>query len=98
MHVAIRHYKTNAPYLDADLIDRIKTEFVPMLRSTPGFHAYRVVDTGANEIATISFFESEEGARASVEKAAQWVAENLDDLVAGPPTVIEGEQVFSELV
>lgn len=97
MHVAIRHYKTNVSHLDDDLIGRIKTEFVPILRSTPGFHAYRVVDTGANEIATVSFFETVEGARASVEKAAQWVGENLAHLIAGEPTVIAGEQVFSEL-
>lgn len=97
MHVAIRHYKTNISHLDEELLSRIKDEFVPIIRSTPGFHAYRIVDTGANGIATISFFETEEGARTSVEKAAQWVGENMADLVEGPPTVIAGEQVLSEL-
>lgn len=97
MHVSIRHYKTNVSHLDDDLLGRIKNEFVPLIRSTPGFHAYRIVDSGANEIATISIFETEEGAKASIEKAAEWVSANLAHLVAGKPTVIAGEQVLSEL-
>lgn len=98
IHVAIRHYKLNVSHLDDDLLARINNEFAPILRSTPGFHAYRIVDTGANEIATVSFFETEEGAKASIEKAAEWVSANLAHLVDGAPTVVAGEQVFSELV
>ena len=98
MYVSIRHYQTTVPGLNSDLINRLRTEFAPILRSIPGFHAYRVVDTGSNEIATISFFETAEGAQASIEKSADWVHSNLADLIVGQPTVILGEQVFSELV
>ncbi len=96
MHVAIRHYKINVSHLDEELLDRIRNEFIPLIRPTPGFRAYRIIDTGANEIVTISVFDTEEGASASVEKAAEWVSANLAHLVAGPPTVITGKTVISE--
>ncbi len=95
MHAVIRHYKTNVP-LDDALIDRVRNEFVPILKSVDGFDAYRILNTGQNELATISVFETAAGAEESVEKAAQWIAENMADLVSGPPTVIAGEVILSE--
>ena len=89
MHVVIRHYKTNVP-LDDALIDRVRNEFVPILKSVDGFNSYRILNTGQNELATISVFETAAGAEESVEKAAQWISENMADLVSGPPTVAVG--------
>ena len=97
MHFVIRHYRMNVPQLDDALIDRVRNEFVPILKSVDGFHAYRILSAGQNELATISVFETAAGAEESVEKAAQWVNANLADLVSGPPTVIAGEEILSAL-
>ena len=97
MHFAIRHYRMNVPQLDDALIDRVRDEFVPILESIDGFHAYRILNTGQSELATISVFDTAAGAEESVEKAAQWVGDNLADLVTGPPTLIAGEEILSKL-
>jgi hypothetical protein len=97
MHTSIRIYKTNIEKLDEALLEKIETEFVQIIRTVVGFHAYRIIDSGNNSIATISLFETEEGANASHEKAREWVAANLAHLVDGPPTAFTGTQVFSEL-
>ncbi len=97
MHFSIRHYKLNVKGLDDDLIGRIKDEFVPILKEIPGFHAYRIIDTGDYEIATMTAFETKEGADASIEKARAWVDANLASLVKERVSAISAEQVFSEL-
>jgi hypothetical protein len=83
--------------LDDELIGRVEREFAQIVRSIPGFHAYRLIDSGNHSVASISFFEAEQGAHESIEKAREWIEANLAQLVDGPPTVFIGEQVFSEL-
>ena len=97
MHFSIRHYELNVEKLDNELIARIKNEFVPILKEIPGFHAYRIIDSGDHEIATMTAFETKEGAVASVEKAREWVDANFSDLVKERISAISGEQIFSEL-
>jgi hypothetical protein len=98
MHTSIRIYKTTIEKLDADILQKIETEFVKILRSVAGFHAYRIIDSGDHSIATISFFETEQGANESFEKSQEWVKANVAHLIDGPPTKFTGEQVFSDLV
>jgi hypothetical protein len=97
MHTSIRIYKTTIEKLDDTVLQKIETEFAQILRTVPGFHAYRIIDSGNNSIATMSFFETEQGANESVEKSQEWVKANLAHLVEGPPTIFTGQQVFSEL-
>ena len=97
MHFSIRHYRLNVEKLDSDLIGRIKNEFAPILREIPGFHAYRIIDSGNYELATMTAFETKEGADASTEKASEWVNANLAHLVKERVSAISGEQVLSEL-
>ena len=97
MHTAIRFYKTKVEKLDEPTLHKIETEFTHILRTVPGFHAYRLIDSGNSSAASVSFYETEEGALQSIEKTRDWVEANLNHLVDGPPTVFIGEQVFSEL-
>ncbi|MBT3995995.1 MAG: hypothetical protein HOF01_09360 [Chloroflexi bacterium] len=97
MHTSIRIYKSKIEKLDTDVLQKIETEFVQILRTVAGFHAYRIIDSGNYSIATISFFETEQGANESFEKSQEWVQANLAHLVDGPPTKFTGQQVFSEL-
>ena len=97
MYFAIRQYNMAVKKLDQGVLYRIKSEFIPILKKTPGFHAYRVIDTGDYEIVTISAYETEEGAAASTDASAEWVGNNLTHLVAGTPTVFFGEDVLSAM-
>ena len=95
--VSIRTYKSKIQKLDAETIEKVETGFAKIIREVPGFHAYRLVDSGSYQVASISVYDTEESTNESVEKSKGWVAENLAHLIDGPATVFTGEQVFSQL-
>ena len=92
-YVSIRRYE------GIDNIDEVirltQEEFVPIVSGTPGFIAYRAVDAGGGVAATISVFESQEGAEESNRRAAEWAKENLASLITSPPQITAGEAVVS---
>ena len=60
MYAAIRTYQT----IDAgEVTRRANRGFVPILRGTPGFIAYYIVDGGDGRLASISVFEERAGPR-----------------------------------
>ena len=49
------------------------------------------IDAGDGVVASISVFENQEEAERSDEAAADWVKDNLADVVEGPPEITAGE-------
>lgn len=92
MYAAIRTYKVSD---SGEVSRRAEDGFVPLVREAEGFVAYGIVDGGDGTIASISVFEDQAGAQASTEKAADWVRENLAELVEGAPQVLSGEVTVS---
>jgi hypothetical protein len=88
MFAAIRRYETN-PASVKELIQRINTEFVPLVSKSPGFIAYLVVEDGKGAIASISMFETEAGAQESTAQAANWV-KSIKSLLPNTPQVTAG--------
>ena len=74
---------------------RVNEGFVPLVKELPGFVAYYWVDAGGGVMASTSVFEDQSGAEASVERAADWVRENIAELLPNPPEVVTGEVVAS---
>jgi len=74
---------------------RVNEGFVPLVKELPGFVAYYWVDAGGGVMASTSVFEDQAGAEASVERAADWVRENIAELLPNPPDVMTGEVVAS---
>ena len=74
---------------------RVNEGFVPLVKELPGFVAYYWVDAGGGEMTSLSVFEDQSGAEASIEQAAGWVRENIAELLPNPPDVISGEVVAS---
>ena len=91
MHAVIRHYKGSAKLID-ELVERQK-DVEELIRAVDGFVAYYLVRT-ADGGASISVFQTEEGATESTRRAAAYVAENLEGVASGPPEVIEGQAVI----
>ena len=88
MHTVIRRYEG---VLDtAEVARRAVDEFAPRLHERPGFQGYWAVDAGDGVLATISVFETEEEALATVPAAAAWVQEAVADLLPNPPQVTAG--------
>ena len=98
MFCVIRRY-TIKPGGARELVTRVEREFVPLLKSVPGFVAYTYIEGGQewgrDVIATISFFENREGAEASVRHAAQWVGDNLGGFEPSQPGVTAGEVLLT---
>lgn len=90
MFASMRQYALQSGK-SSELIERIRDEFVPMIDKAPGFVAYTVVQTSADEIATTSVFKTKSGAEDSAKLAAGWVKDNVSAYAAGPPRVTTGE-------
>ena len=93
MYAAVRKYKTT-PGAVSTLIQRVQEGFVPIISQVPGFVAYYALDTGNDTVASISVFDDQAGADASTSKAADWVKQNLADLVQGAPEITAGEMLI----
>ena len=90
MYTAVRKYKAT-PGAVSQLIQRVQEGFVPIISRVPGFIAYYALDTGNDTVASISVFDDQAGADASTSKAADWVKQNLAELVQGTPEITAGE-------
>lgn len=86
----IRHYQVDAKNM-GEIVSRAKSGFVPLVNKLPGFAAYTILDAGKGVLVTISGFTTKAGAEESTKKAAEWVKENLKQLVPNPPEVTAGE-------
>lgn len=99
MYTTIRRYTLGAGSM-RELITRLESEFVPLLRSVPGFVGYSALDAGFDEedapvLITISMFDSRAGAQESVARAAAWVAKNIAEFKLNPPIIMGGEVLLS---
>jgi hypothetical protein len=93
MYATVRRYEGVTDPAEAGR--RVSEGFVPLLRELPGFVAYYWVDGGEGVMASTSVFEDRDGAEASTERAADWVRENIAELLPNPPQVTTGEVVAS---
>ena len=90
MHASIRKYKIDSDAVVA-LAVRVEDGFIPIISKLPGFVSYMVIDAGDGVAASISIFESEDAAEQSNAAAAEWVRENLSDVITEAPEVTAGE-------
>jgi hypothetical protein len=88
LHASIRTYQASDTH---EVARRASHGFVPILRGTPGFIAYYVVDGGDGMIASVSLFEDQAGTDESTRRAAEWVADNIAELVISGPKLVAGE-------
>ena len=88
MYVSVRQYNGRNV---AEFTRRVQEGFVPIVRRVPGFLAWYLVDGGGGSLFTITLCEDQAGVEASVSAAADWVPDNVGDLVEGSPAVINGE-------
>lgn len=81
MYVTIRAYQGNSEL--ADTLLENETNIRELIGGIDGFKAYYLVKL-AEGTATVSVFDSKEGADASTAAAATWLSENQPDIAAAP--------------
>jgi hypothetical protein len=101
MYATVRRYEGVTDTAEAGR--RVAEGFVPILREMPGFVAYYWVDAGDGVMISTSIFEDlaatesisedREGVAESNTRAAEWVRENLSQLLPNPPQITSGEVV-----
>ena len=72
---------------------RVADGFVPLIRGMRGFVAYYWFDEGDGVMCSASIFEDRSHEEESNEKAAEWVRENLSEVLPNPPTITAGHVV-----
>ena len=91
---SIRRYTVDVANSD-EIISKVKEGFVPIIKGTPGFLGYYVINAGDGVLASVSVFESQAGVEESDSRAADWVKEHLAGLITSSPQITEGELVIS---
>jgi heme-degrading monooxygenase HmoA len=97
MFAAIRYYQADPPSID-EVVRRVQNDFVPLVRDTRGFVSYFILipSEREDEIVSVSVFEDREGAQESNRKAADWVEQNLSELLRPAPEFADGRVVVYE--
>ncbi|GAA2836138.1 hypothetical protein GCM10010441_70690 [Kitasatospora paracochleata] len=91
MYAVVRRYDGVTDPAEAGR--RVSEGFVPLLSRVPGFVAYYWVDAGAGVMVSTSVFRDEAGAEESIRRAAEFVRDNLAELLPNPPQVTAGQVV-----
>jgi hypothetical protein len=72
---------------------RVTTDFVPVVSKIPGFVGYYAINIGGDKLMTVSIFETETGARASIQASYEWVSQNITEWLARPLDIMEGQVI-----
>jgi heme-degrading monooxygenase HmoA len=97
MFAAIRYYQADPPSID-EVVRRVQEEFVPLIREMRGFVSYFILVPSEREedIVSVSVFEDQQSAEESNRKAAEWVVQNLSELLLPTPEFASGQVVVYE--
>ena len=97
MFAAIRYYQADPPSVD-EVVRRVQEDFVPLIRDMQGFISYFILVPSEREedIVSVSVFEDQQSAEESNSKAAEWVAQNLGELLRPSPEFASGQVVVYE--
>ena len=91
MYVVIRRYAAGARA--DEVARRVGEGLVPILTKTPGFRAYYAFVGEDGRPVSVSIVESRDAAVVANERAREWVAANMADLIPDPPEVMMGEML-----
>ena len=97
MFAAIRYYQADPPSIE-EVVRRVQEDFVPLIRDMRGFVSYFILVPSEREedIVSVSVFEDQQSAEESNSKAAEWVVQNLDELLRPSPEFASGQVVVYE--
>jgi hypothetical protein len=90
MYASIRRYSGADPRL-WDQLQQHRASLEAAFRRVPGFRSWYLVRTGSDGLTTVTLCDDQAGAEESVRTAANWIRENIPDLISGQPEVSTGE-------
>ena len=97
MYAVMRHYQIDHDRTSA-AIEQILNNFVPLIRQTPGLHAYHVIDGGNGALATLTICESQSAIETTTTMATEWMRQYLASRILSgqgtPNLLVRGEEVY----
>ena len=90
MYAVIRRYQVDPSSTD-EIARRVQNGFVPLIRQVRGFVDYYLLVDGNGAVASLTVYEDRAGEEESVRLAADFVQQQLADLIPNPPEVTAGE-------
>lgn len=91
-YVSVRQYEVK----DSAEVARIaKAGFIDLLKNIPGFIHYEFIAFSQTKLMTLSYFDTKEGAEASLQIAREWGKTALAHLVVAPLEMTIGEVIAS---
>ena len=91
MFVVMRRYAAGARA--GEVARRVGEGLVPILTTLPGFRAYYCFVAEDGRPVSVSIVGSRAAAVVANDRAREWVAANMADLIPGPPEVMMGEML-----
>ena len=91
MFVVIRRYAPGARA--GEVARRVGEGLVPILTKLPGFRAYYCFVGDDGRPVSVSIVDSRAAAVLANDRAREWVAANMADLIPDPPEVAMGEML-----
>ena len=91
MFVVIRRYAAGARA--SEVARRVGEGLVPILTKLSGFRAYYCLVGEDGRPVSVSIVESRDAAVVANDRAREWVAANMADLLPDPPEVTMGEML-----
>src|SRR5262245_56816319 len=91
MYATVRRY-VGVTQTD-EVARRVAEGYIPLMSDVDGFLAHFWVDAGDGVMLSTSVFEDEAAAHAADARAADWVSENLSELLPIPAQITTGEVV-----
>ncbi len=91
MYAVVRQYSSSTDL--RDIVRQKKQSLEEVIRGLPGFVAYYLISDGSS-VTTVTICDDQAGADASVQKAADWVKQNLPaNSGLGSPQISRGEVI-----
>jgi heme-degrading monooxygenase HmoA len=93
MYAVIR--KFNKMRSVEEVARRAEAGLAPILRQSPGFQGYYVIDGGNDVGVSITMFDTQDAVQEAHRRAMAWIKDNLSDFYEGEPEVTRGEVIVS---
>ena len=68
---------------------------MPVLKASPGFQGYWIINCTDGDVAGLSIFDTEPNANAATDRTLAWVNAHIRDLVVLPPDAMFGGEVVA---
>jgi heme-degrading monooxygenase HmoA len=92
MYASVRLTQAKPGTID-EIGERVTDGFVDIVSQIPGFVGYYVLNVGSDKLVTVSIFEDDAGARASIQASNDWVSKNITEWLARPLEIMEGRVI-----